>query len=63
MLITACGQLNVPKLPAIPGLDRFEGPSFHTARWRHDVELAGKRVAVIGTGCSAIRISISAGRE
>jgi cation diffusion facilitator CzcD-associated flavoprotein CzcO len=56
LLITACGQLNVPKVPAIPGLEAFEGPAFHTARWRHDVDLAGKRVAVIGTGCSAIQV-------
>jgi cation diffusion facilitator CzcD-associated flavoprotein CzcO len=55
VLLTACGQLSVPKTPAIPGLDDFAGPAFHTARWRHDVELAGKRVAVIGTGCSAIQ--------
>jgi cation diffusion facilitator CzcD-associated flavoprotein CzcO len=56
VLITACGQLSVPKVPAIAGLDSFEGPAFHTARWRHDIELAGKRVAVIGTGCSAIQV-------
>jgi cation diffusion facilitator CzcD-associated flavoprotein CzcO len=56
MLITACGQLSVPKVPAIPGLESFLGPTFHTAEWRHDVELAGKRVAVIGTGCSAIQV-------
>ncbi len=55
ILIPACGQLSVPKLPAIEGLDTFAGPIFHTARWRHDVELAGKRIAVIGTGCSAIQ--------
>ena len=55
ILIPACGQLWVPKLPAIPGLEEFPGPVFHTARWRHDVDLAGKRVAVIGTGCSAIQ--------
>ena len=56
VLITACGQLSVPKLPRVPGLDAFAGPAFHTARWRHDVELAGKRVAVLGTGCSAIQV-------
>ncbi len=56
MLITACGQLSVPKTPPIPGLDGFEGPAFHTAEWRHDVDLAGKRVAVVGTGCSAIQV-------
>jgi cation diffusion facilitator CzcD-associated flavoprotein CzcO len=56
VLVTACGQLSVPSVPPIPGLDSFAGPAFHTARWRHDVELAGKRVAVIGTGCSAIQV-------
>ncbi len=55
ILITACGQLSVPKMPSISGLESFDGPTFHTAQWRHDVELAGKRVAVIGTGCSAIQ--------
>jgi cation diffusion facilitator CzcD-associated flavoprotein CzcO len=54
-LVAACGQLSVPKVPPIPGLESFEGPAFHTAEWRHDVDLAGKRVAVIGTGCSAIQ--------
>jgi cation diffusion facilitator CzcD-associated flavoprotein CzcO len=56
VLVTACGQLSVPKLPPVPGLDEFEGPAFHTAEWRHDVELAGKRVAVVGSGCSAIQV-------
>jgi cation diffusion facilitator CzcD-associated flavoprotein CzcO len=56
ILLTACGQLSVPSMPNIPGLDTFEGPAFHTAQWRHDVELEGKRVAVIGTGCSAIQV-------
>jgi cation diffusion facilitator CzcD-associated flavoprotein CzcO len=56
LLLTACGQLSVPKVPPIAGLGDFEGPAFHTAEWRHDVDLAGKRVAVIGTGCSAIQV-------
>jgi cation diffusion facilitator CzcD-associated flavoprotein CzcO len=56
VLLTACGQLSVPTVPPLPGLDRFSGPAFHTAQWRHDVDLAGKRVAVIGTGCSAIQV-------
>jgi cation diffusion facilitator CzcD-associated flavoprotein CzcO len=56
VLLTACGQLSTPSVPAIPGLDTFAGPSFHTARWRHDVDLAGRCVAVLGTGCSAIQV-------
>jgi len=56
LLVTACGQLSVPSVPSLPGLDGFEGPAFHSARWRHDVPIAGKRVAVVGSGCSAIQI-------
>jgi cation diffusion facilitator CzcD-associated flavoprotein CzcO len=56
VLVTACGQLSVPAVPRLPGLDSFEGPSFHTARWRHDVDLTGRRVAVVGAGCSAIQV-------
>jgi cation diffusion facilitator CzcD-associated flavoprotein CzcO len=56
VLITACGQLSVPSVPPLPGLESFRGPAFHTAQWRHDVPLTGKRVAVIGTGCSAIQV-------
>jgi cation diffusion facilitator CzcD-associated flavoprotein CzcO len=56
VLLTACGQLSVPSVPPLPGLDGFGGPAFHTAQWRHDVDLTGKRVAVIGTGCSAIQV-------
>ena len=52
-VISAVGQLNRPKLPDIAGRDRFGGPSFHSARWDHDVDLRGKRVAVIGNGASA----------
>src|SRR6185503_1216573 len=55
VLLTACGQLSIPAVPPIAGLDTFAGPAFHTAEWRHDVDLAGKRVAVVGTGCSAIQ--------
>jgi len=57
VLVTACGQLTVPKMPPIEGLDTFRGPAFHTARWDHDVELAGRRVAIVGTGCSAIQVA------
>lgn len=54
-LVSAVGQLSRPALPDLPGSDSFRGPSFHSACWDHDVDLAGKRVAVIGTGASAIQ--------
>ena len=56
VLVSACGGLVEPDYPDIPGLDRFEGPAFHTARFRHDVSLVGKEVAVIGTGASAVQV-------
>jgi cation diffusion facilitator CzcD-associated flavoprotein CzcO len=56
VLIGAIGGLSRPALPEIEGMDRFAGPAFHSARWDHTVDLAGKRVAVIGTGASAIQI-------
>ncbi len=55
VLVPAVGQLSRPAVPAIPGIDTFAGPSFHSAQWRHDVDLTGKRVAVLGTGASAIQ--------
>lgn len=55
-VVSAVGGLVNPAYPAIPGLDTFKGQQFHTARWRHDVDLRGKRVAVIGTGASAIQV-------
>jgi 4-hydroxyacetophenone monooxygenase len=54
-VISAVGQLNRPSFPDIPGRDSFAGVSFHSARWDHDVDLRGKRVAVIGTGASAVQ--------
>jgi cation diffusion facilitator CzcD-associated flavoprotein CzcO len=54
-LVSAVGQLNRPRLPDIAGRDDFAGPSWHSARWDHGVDLAGRRVAVIGTGASAIQ--------
>jgi 4-hydroxyacetophenone monooxygenase len=55
-VITAVGQLNRPKVPPIPGLDSFRGPLFHSARWPADLDVTGKRVAVVGTGASAMQI-------
>ena len=55
-VISAVGQLNRPVIPDFDGLETFEGESFHSARWQHDVSLEGKRVAVIGTGCSAVQL-------
>ncbi len=56
ILIPAVGQLSRPALPDIEGRDSFAGPAFHSARWDHSVDLRGKRVAVIGTGASAIQL-------
>lgn len=54
-LISATGQLSRPQYPHLPGLETFAGPAFHSAHWRDDLDLRGKRVAVIGTGASAIQ--------
>jgi cation diffusion facilitator CzcD-associated flavoprotein CzcO len=54
-VVCAVGQLGRPTLPDIAGRDDFAGPSWHSGRWNHDVDLAGRRVAVIGTGASAIQ--------
>lgn len=55
VLVTALGPFGDPKLPDIPGRDTFAGTTFHSARWNHDHDLRGERVAVIGTGASAIQ--------
>lgn len=55
LVVCATGQLSNPVVPPIPGADSFNGPAFHSAQWRHDVDLTGKRVAVVGTGASAIQ--------
>lgn len=54
-VIVATGQLNQPAYPSLEGLDTFQGHSFHSARWDHDYNLTGMRVAVIGTGASAVQ--------
>jgi cation diffusion facilitator CzcD-associated flavoprotein CzcO len=53
--VLGLGPLHRPILPDVPGIETFEGPSWHSAEWNHDVDLTGKRVAVIGTGASAIQ--------
>jgi cation diffusion facilitator CzcD-associated flavoprotein CzcO len=55
-LVLAMGGLHQPAWSDLPGREDFAGASFHTARWRHDVDLGGKRVAVIGTGASAVQV-------
>jgi cation diffusion facilitator CzcD-associated flavoprotein CzcO len=56
VVVSALGQLSDPVVPDLPGRDTFAGPAFHSARWRHDVDLHGARVAVVGTGASAIQL-------
>ncbi|MGC2655051.1 MAG: NAD(P)/FAD-dependent oxidoreductase [Mycobacterium sp.] len=55
-LISGAGALHIPSTPDIDGRDEFRGAAFHSAEWNHGVDLAGKRVAVIGTGASAIQL-------
>jgi cation diffusion facilitator CzcD-associated flavoprotein CzcO len=54
-VIFACGQLNRPHIPDLPGLAEFGGPTWHSARWDHRVDLAGRRIGVVGSGASAIQ--------
>jgi 4-hydroxyacetophenone monooxygenase len=55
-VITAVGLLSRPKVPNLTGMDDFRGPLFHSARWPEDLDLTGKRVAIVGTGASAMQI-------
>ena len=55
VLVAALGQLSRPVVPDLPGADTFTGPAFHSAEWDHGVDLTGKRIAVLGTGASAIQ--------
>ncbi|MEU8539830.1 NAD(P)/FAD-dependent oxidoreductase [Streptomyces sp. NPDC048717] len=56
VVVSATGPLSDPKIPDIPGLADFTGKIFHSAQWDHDYDLTGKRVAMVGTGASAIQI-------
>jgi cation diffusion facilitator CzcD-associated flavoprotein CzcO len=62
-VVCGLGGLHVPGFAAIPGRERFAGPSFHTAQWDHGVALAGKRVGVIGTGASAVQLVPEVAKE
>lgn len=55
-IVSATGPLSAPQIPELPGLADFPGKVFHSSQWDHDYDLAGKRVAVVGTGASAIQI-------
>lgn len=54
-LVSGVGALHIPNIPHLDGIERFQGEAFHSANWNHDYDLNGKRVAVIGTGASAIQ--------
>ncbi len=56
VVVSAVGQLSNPNLPRWPGLETFRGPVMHTQRWRHDVDLTGQRVAVVGVGSSSVQV-------
>jgi cation diffusion facilitator CzcD-associated flavoprotein CzcO len=56
LLVSAVGGLCEPSIPGVPGIESFEGTAFHTARWDHGHDLRGRRVAVVGTGASALQV-------
>jgi cation diffusion facilitator CzcD-associated flavoprotein CzcO len=56
VLVLAAGALFEPRIPDFPGIDSFQGEAWHSARWNHDYDLRGKRVASVGTGASAIQL-------
>jgi cyclohexanone monooxygenase len=56
VVVSAVGMFHTPSVPAIPGLEEFAGTRFHSARWDYDSDLTGRRIAVVGTGASAIQV-------
>lgn len=56
MIISAAGALNTPIFPKLEGMDTFLGEQFHSSRWQDDVDLRGKRVAIVGNGSSGIQV-------
>ncbi|MGL6233720.1 MAG: DUF4873 domain-containing protein [Segniliparus sp.] len=63
VVIGGFGGLHVPKIPEFDGLSKFQGPVFHSAQWRHDIDLKGKKVVVIGTGASAVQFVPEVAKE
>lgn len=63
VVVSAVGQLSEPVVPDLPGRETFAGPAFHSAQWRHDVDLTGRRVVVVGTGASAIQFVPQVARQ
>jgi cation diffusion facilitator CzcD-associated flavoprotein CzcO len=63
VVVPAVGMLDTPKYPSLPGMADFEGPMFHTARWEHEHDLAGKRIAYVGTGSTAAQAVPALARE
>ncbi|GAB2748948.1 flavin-containing monooxygenase [Amycolatopsis magusensis] len=62
-LVAGVGGLHIPRVPELPGIERFQGRTWHSAQWDHDYDLTGKRVAVVGTGASAIQFVPRIARE
>ncbi|NKQ58597.1 NAD(P)/FAD-dependent oxidoreductase [Amycolatopsis sp. K13G38] len=62
-LVNGVGALHIPQIPELAGIEKFKGESFHSAQWNHDYDLRGKRVAVVGTGASAIQFVPQIQRE
>lgn len=62
-VVSGAGALHLPSYPQIPGIDSFDGAAFHSSRWDHSADLTGKRVAVVGTGASAIQLVPAVARQ
>jgi len=62
-LVLACGRLTEPRVPELPGLEDFDGPVLHSARWDPSLDLRGRRVAIVGTGASAVQLAPELARD
>lgn len=63
VVISAMGNQHTPLFPSVPGMDSFEGESWHATRWNHDVKLAGKRIVIVGSAASAVQIVPEVAKE